>query len=92
MSAPVKHTCPDIDASIKRLKDIILSCRDIEDSSLRRDIEWEADYVIDELEKLRKANAVLRDWGEELEKELQDAHDEIYSLEEELKLKELSHE
>lgn len=85
MSAPVKHTCPDIDASIKRLKDIILSCRSIEDDSIRKDIEWEADYVIDDLERLRKANAALRDWGEELEKQVAEKDDEIYELEEKLK-------
>jgi uncharacterized protein (DUF3084 family) len=92
MSAPVKHTCPDIDACVKRLKSIITESRRIEDDRLRKDIEWEADYVVDELEKLRKANGALRDWGEELEKELQDAQDEIYFLNEESKQKELNHE
>lgn len=85
MGAPVKHTCPDIDGAIRRLKDIILSCRSIEDRSIAKDIEWEADYVIDELEDLRKANAALREWGEGLEKELQDKEDELFNMAQELK-------
>lgn len=92
MSAPVKHTCPDIDDCIKRLKSIIAESKRIEDEGLERDIIWEADYVIDELEKLRKANGALRDWGEELEKEIQDKEDQIFYLEEELKSKEVNHE
>lgn len=84
MPAPVKHTCPDIDNCIKRLKSIISEGGRIEDDRLKRDIIWEADYVIDELEKLRKANGSLREWGEELEKELSDKEDELFFATQEL--------
>jgi predicted nucleic acid-binding Zn-ribbon protein len=84
MPAPVKHTCPDIDAALKRLKDAMRSCKDIDDKTLARDIEWEIDYVMSDLENLRKANAALRDWGDDLEKQLEEKDNEIYELEQKL--------
>lgn len=71
MSAPVKHTCPDID-------------------SLQDDIKRFTNDVIGELESLRRANAALRDWGEDLEKELAEANDKIEELEQQLAEKELT--
>lgn len=90
MPAPVKHTCPDIDAAIKRLKDAMRGCKSIEDESLARDIVWEIDYVMSDLEDLRKSNAALRDWGEDLEKQLEDKDNEIYELQQ--KIEEMSNQ
>jgi hypothetical protein len=69
MSAPVKHTCPDIDALINSVREL-LKIADNSDESiaedacyLLKDFEWK-------LEKLRDSNSSLRSWGEELESEV----------------------
>lgn len=82
MSAPVKHTCPDIDKALKHIKTAWneIKCV-VEDRQTRNSIEWELDHVIDVLEMMRKSNDELRNWGEGLEEELQTAGEMIYELE-----------
>jgi len=90
MSAPVKHTCPDIDKYIKYIKMCI--CKDMDlknmderelyDTALAMNSQLEE--CIDYLEQLRSANGELRDWGEGLDKELEEAANKIYELEEKL--------
>ena len=89
MSAPVKHTCPDIDKLIKMLKDIQreanygMKCHDKKSDDFERykNIEWYIDDIVGELENLRSANHELREWGEELDTELQSAAERIEELE-----------
>lgn len=83
-SAPVRHTCPDIDKCIKWIneaqKSIYWAINQIES------IETDADVssIIDELasaanqidfegvlEQLRNSNSELRDWGTELAKHIE---------------------
>jgi hypothetical protein len=92
MSAPVKNTCPDIDRLIKMLKAIARTAREgmdntekYEDNYQRfKDCEWDIDDIIGSLEDLRKANSSLREWGEGLEAELENAAAEINTLENQL--------
>jgi len=87
MAAPVKHTCPDIDKYIKYIKMCICKERDIKNmteeelkdtcSAMNNQLEECIDY----LEQLRSSNGELRDWGEGLDKELEEAANRIYDLE-----------
>ena len=85
MAAPVKNTCPDIDRAIKHLKTAIAEIADIvEDKDHFRSIFYEIDSAIGYFEELRSANDSLRQWGLQLEEELQCAADTINDLETEL--------
>lgn len=93
MSAPVKHTCPDIDKVIKMVKSIQDVAKDgmkahdknSDDYERYKDVEWDTDSIIDKLEELRNSNSRLRDWGETLETEKIELEDQIFHLEEEVK-------
>jgi chromosome segregation ATPase len=90
MSAPVKNTCPDIDSVISRvLKALKLANEGIREHEKRSDDWYRYDEIdthlsgIDgDLEDLRNANASLREWGEDLDSQLQSAGEEIAKLEE----------
>lgn len=79
MSAPVKNTCPDIDRAIKKLDCIQRIAKDgmkrfdrlSDEHQMFKDIEWDIDEIIQTFENLRKANAALREWGEQLETEVE---------------------
>jgi len=87
MAAPVKHTCPDIDKYIKWIQMSICKKRDIKtmtEEELRDTcsaMNSQLEECIDYLEQLRSANGELRDWGEGLDKELEEAANRIYDLE-----------
>jgi len=90
MAAPVKHTCPDIDKYIKYIKMCICKDRDLRNMN-ERDLydtasamNSQLEECIDYLEQLRSSNGELRDWGEGLDKELEEAANKIYELEEKL--------
>lgn len=84
MSAPVKHTCPDINRVIKELRGIQKEAkygmkeheRNSDDYQRYKDIEWPIDQIINQLEDLRTANRELLEWGEGLENDM-DEHREI---------------
>jgi hypothetical protein len=85
---PVPHTCPDIDKVQKAIERSEKLCRhdnarDDEESLRSRldDIAYELYGLIGELEKLRKANASLREWGTEEAGEVDALHDELRSIE-----------
>ncbi len=59
-----------------------MSEKDLYDTASSMNSELE--YCIGYLEELRKSNGELRDWGEGLDKELSDAADQIYNLEQKL--------
>jgi len=82
MGAPVKHTCPDIDRAIKHLKSAISEAKGlIEDKKDFQSVEWEIEQAIGYFEDLRKSNDALRQWGEELDKELEESANLIGDLE-----------
>jgi predicted nuclease with TOPRIM domain len=96
MAAPVKQTCPDINKYIKYIKQAITEKRYLDrmnESDLLDAAETmsrELENCIDYLEELRKSNGALRDWGEGLEDELQNAATSISELED--KVEELKEE
>lgn len=72
---PIKHTCPDIDKYIRRIKNVLISEREIRGCeiddlmSYAVDMANELESCIDYLEELRSSNDTLRQWGiEEAEK------------------------
>ena len=90
MAAPVKITCPDIDKYIKYIKMVICKDRDLKNMNEQElydtasAMNSELESCIDYLEELRKSNAALRDWGEGLDAELEEAASRIGELEEKL--------
>jgi len=92
MSAPVKHTCPDIDKTIAAIKKAMKYAaygmkglnKDDEAYGSFREIEYVLDGEENRLEKLRKANDSLRVWGTELEKENMSLQNYIEELEQKL--------
>lgn len=78
MNAPIPYTCPAIDEVISTVADAIRELESVEDK----------------MEDLRKANASLREWGEEQEdraddteaqaEEIKELRDQVENLEEEL--------
>lgn len=84
MGAPVKHTCPDIDALISSLKDACTNCENainyidnekLEDAKAElKDAIWFLEDFRGKrntLEELRDANDALRSWGYDLEKQVE---------------------
>ena len=79
---PVRHTCPDIDHLQSCIKDAVKECKkDYESFDKAKDGFSDVLYYIEdipyELERLRDANSLLRDWGNAL-------LDRVRYLEEEL--------
>lgn len=89
MGAPVKNTCPDIDKVIKEIRAALKAARDgkrmpdISDDAHRHfdDIETALWGLEDKTEELRSANNSLREWGIELENQLETAANQINDLE-----------
>jgi predicted nuclease with TOPRIM domain len=87
MAAPVKITCPDIDKYIRYIKMVICKDRDLKnmdetnlcDTACAMNSELE--NCIGYLEELRASNSALREWGEGLEEEVEQAANTIYDLE-----------
>jgi predicted nuclease with TOPRIM domain len=90
MASPIKHTCPEIDKYIKCIKQAIYKDRDLKNMDEKdlydaaSDMSSELENCIEYLEDLRKSNACLREWGEELDKELQDAATEMDNMEQKI--------
>lgn len=88
---PVKHTCPDIDKLVKRIRDIDRYTLDIErasnhieDESLKGrildiigNIQYEVWDFDGKLEELRSANSALRDWGNDLVSEIESLESQL---------------
>jgi len=84
MAAPVRHTCPDIDKAIDKIKSvyrIIKYASKLEEVTELKDtideIESELWNFDDILEDLRSDNSKLRDWGHELEGRVEDLETEL---------------
>lgn len=89
MAAPVKNTCPDIDRVIKKVSSAYKTahtarCRSekgTDEYDYFDSIEDDLMYVEGELEDLRSDNSSLREWGNDLEDQLQVAAEKIDELE-----------
>jgi predicted nucleic acid-binding Zn-ribbon protein len=87
MSAPIRHTCPDIDKVISNINEaikLLSAIPKMEDIEL---IKQYADYANDELyrlddilEDLRSSNDALRNWGHDLEKQIEELENAVYEL------------
>ena len=86
---PIKHTCPDIDKYIRRIKKVLVSERELRgcesDDLMSYSINMasELESCIDYLEEIRSSNDTLRQWGiEEAEKvdEIRAKVDELVSV------------
>lgn len=87
MAAPVKHTCPDIDKYIKWIKQCICKDSDLKNMNemdlleTAQSMNSQLEECIGYLEQLRSSNHELREWGEGLDSELQEAGERINELE-----------
>lgn len=89
MSAPVRHTCPDIDKVIDGIKQAMNDASNGKVITEKNSDEWlHFDGIIDSLygleyvlEDLRKSNDSLRGWGHDLEKEISSLERELEKME-----------
>lgn len=90
MAAPVKETCPDIDKYIKYIKMCICKDRDLKNMEEKElyeaasEMNTQLESCIDYLEELRSSNHSLREWGKELESEVEFAAIQIDELEKQI--------
>lgn len=96
MAAPIKITCPTIDLYIKYIKMCICKDRDLKNMN-EQDLydtasamNSELENCIGYLEEMRTSNAALRDWGDGLDEELEEAANRINELEEKIEKLEFS--
>lgn len=75
-NAPVPHTCPMIDEIISAI-----------DSVDWTDTYWDKKDLIETMEKIRKANNSLRNWGNDKHTECEQLEDQINDLEKDMKYK-----
>lgn len=74
--APIGHTCPDIDVIVGKAKEIQSICESPEEEEHEFNYRWILDLtsdIISQIEDLRFSNSTLRDWGYELNDELEEA-------------------
>lgn len=99
MSAPVKHTCPDIDRVIKAisaaLKQADKAREDLSKDDPMDDVLYDISMGLNgldrDLEDLRRDNAALRDWGHGLQDEVDKLEGKLYDAEQEIEELKLSH-
>lgn len=88
MSAPVRHTCPNIDKAIQLLNDGIKELKFIyENAEDDSDFETSAKEGIASLsgiesmlEDLRSDNDALRNWGDKCESRISELEDDIFRM------------
>ncbi|KAA6342897.1 hypothetical protein EZS27_009357 [termite gut metagenome] len=81
MSAPVKHTCPDIDKLIEKVREVLKLKPDLSSEEIISEINYHLWGFEDKLNELRYSNDELRKWGEGLEDELKESEAKIEALE-----------
>lgn len=73
---PIGHTCPDIDVIVGKAKEIQSICKSPEEEEHEFNYRWILDLtsdIISQIEDLRFSNSTLRDWGHEVNDELEEA-------------------
>lgn len=85
-SAPVGHTCPDIDKAIKFIRGAMdyldgLKFENRADERERDGNVVDLDKAIDLLEELRESNDTLRDWGADGEQRVEELTATVDDLE-----------
>ena len=87
MSAPIRHTCPDIDEVINAIQDAEKTAIDSQSifdvtelHEALESIESELYHLDGKMEDLRAANDALRTWGEEQEAEKEAFESELNDL------------
>jgi phage shock protein A len=98
MSAPVRHTCPDIDKVIAAIKSAVKTAengrKQLGKDSDAEDYLYKIIYDIEDLphilEDLRNSNSSLRDWGHDLEKTVDELEGKVCDFEK--KIEELESE
>ena len=71
----IDHTCPKIDEVISAIDSV----------NWDEDNYWDAKTVTEIMEKIRKANSDLRDWGNQMCRERDELQDQLDDLEKENK-------
>ena len=90
---PIGYTCPDIDVIVEKAKEIQSICKSPEGEEHELNYRWILDLasdIISQIEDLRSSNSTLRDWGNEINDELEDAEAENDKLQQ--KIEELEEE
>jgi len=77
-NCPVRNTCPSINNAVDYLKDALTDLNDALKCEDREDMIFEIESAISrieniDMEDLRSENAKLREWGENLLSELDEA-------------------
>lgn len=75
---PIRHTCPDIDAVVEKAKEIQNICKSPDDDheyNYWRISDLTSD-IISQIEDLRSSNSTLRDWGNDINDELERVEEE----------------
>lgn len=84
---PVKYTCPDIDQTLEWVDSIRKCCEYNGNTEVYtheeryNDILYYTLGISERLEELRDSNRELREWGNDLNEEIENADDKIHSLE-----------
>ena len=76
---PIGHACPDIDDIVEKAKEIQSMCKSPEDDDHEfnyRCILYLTLDIISQIEDLRSSNSTLREWGNEINDELEEAEAE----------------
>lgn len=80
---PIGHTCPDIDVIVNCAKEIQSICKSPDDDDHEYNYRFISDLtsdIISQIEDLRYSNSTLRDWGNEINDELEDVETERDNL------------
>ena len=84
---PIGHTCPDIDVIVEKAKEMQSMCKSPEDDDHEynyRCISDLASEIISQIEDLRSSNSTLREWGNDINNELEDAEAENDKLQQKI--------
>ena len=76
---PIRHTCPDIDVVVEMAKEVQSICESPEDGEHELNYRFISDLasdIISQIEDLRSSNSTLRDWGNDINDELERVEEE----------------
>lgn len=88
---PIRHTCPDIDFIVEKAKEIQGICESPDEDDHEYNYRHISDLtsdIISQIEDLRSSNSTLREWGndindelERVEKERDDLQQTVWNME-----------